>query len=110
MDIKFTKKTNTLIVKFDGELDHHIADQLKEKIDKEYNTGFKNLIFDLKNVNFMDSSGIGVIIGRYKKAKEKNGKVVLVNANSQLNKIIEISGLMRIIKCYNSIEEALKSM
>jgi stage II sporulation protein AA (anti-sigma F factor antagonist) len=111
MRVKFAKKGNALIAKIEGELDHHVAESIKSVIDEEYEKKLcKNLIFDFKNVNFMDSSGIGVIIGRYKKIKENNGKVAIVNANKQLHKIIEVSGLLRIIKCYNDIEEALNEM
>ncbi|ADD02377.1 anti-sigma-factor antagonist [Thermoanaerobacter italicus Ab9] len=111
MGVKFAKRKDTLIAKIEGELDHHVAENIKNVIDEEYTKkACKNLIFDFKNVNFMDSSGIGVIIGRYKKIKENNGKVAIVSANKQLHKIIEVSGLLRIIKCYNDIEEALKEI
>lgn len=54
-----------MIAKIEGELDHHVAESIKNVIDEEYEKkSCKNLIFDFKNVNFMDSSGIGVIIGR----------------------------------------------
>ncbi|AIS52407.1 anti-sigma F factor antagonist [Thermoanaerobacter kivui] len=111
MGIKFSKKEDSLIAKIEGELDHHVSENIKNAINEEYvKKSCRNLIFDLKNVNFMDSSGIGVIIGRYKKVKENNGKVAIVNANKQLHKLIEVSGLLRIVKCYNDIEEALKDM
>ncbi|HHW56666.1 MAG TPA: anti-sigma F factor antagonist [Clostridia bacterium] len=111
MEVKFVKKGDILIAKIDGELDHHVAEKIKAIVDEEYEKkSYKNLIFDFKNVSFMDSSGIGVIIGRYKKVKENKGKVMIVNANKQLHKIIEVSGLLRIIKCYNDIEEALKEI
>ncbi|MGB9809387.1 MAG: anti-sigma factor antagonist, partial [Caldanaerobacter sp.] len=62
------------------------------------------------NLTFMDSSGIGVIIGRYKKVKNNGGKVAIANTSQHLKKLIEVSGLLRIIKCYNSLEEAIKDM
>lgn len=110
MNIKFKKKNNTLIVKIDGELDHHTSEIIKEMIDKEYEKGYKNLVFDLKDLYFMDSSGIGVIIGRYKKVKENNGNIAMVKVNTRLYKIIELSGLLKIIKCYNDISEILEKI
>ncbi|MEQ2129214.1 anti-sigma F factor antagonist [Caldanaerobacter subterraneus] len=111
MGAKFSKKDSTLVVKIEGELDHHEAERVKRAIDEEYEKkSCKNMIFDLKNLTFMDSSGIGVIIGRYKKVKNNGGKVAIVNANQHLKKVIEVSGLLRIIKCYNSLEEAIKDM
>lgn len=111
MGAKFSKKDSTLVVKIEGELDHHEAERVKRAIDEEYEKkSCKNMIFELKNLTFMDSSGIGVIIGRYKKVKNNGGKVAIVNANQYLKKVIEVSGLLRIIKCYNSLEEAIKDM
>ncbi|MGB9779418.1 anti-sigma F factor antagonist [Caldanaerobacter sp.] len=111
MGVKISKKDYTLIVKIDGELDHHQAESVKKTIDEEYEKkDCKNIIFDLKNLTFMDSSGIGVIIGRYKKVKNNGGKVAIANTGQHLKKLIEVSGLLRIIKCYNSLEEAIKDM
>lgn len=58
----------------------------------------------------MDSSGIGMILGRYKMAKDNDGKLAIVCANSRLLKVIELSGILRIINCYDTIEEAIKNM
>lgn len=110
MNIKFTKKDKTLIIKIDGELDHHISEKIKEAIDKEYEKGYENIIFDFEDLYFMDSSGIGVIIGRYKKAKENGGSIAMVNVSTQLYKIIELSGLLKIIKCFDNIPVALDNM
>jgi stage II sporulation protein AA (anti-sigma F factor antagonist) len=111
MGVKFSRKDYTLIVKVDGDLDHHEAEKVKRAIDEEYEKkNCTNIIFDFKNLAFMDSSGIGVIIGRYKKVKNNGGKVAIANVNQHLKKLIEVSGLLRIIKCYNSLEEAIKDV
>ncbi|MDI6605370.1 anti-sigma F factor antagonist [Aceticella autotrophica] len=109
MNISFKKVSNTLIVKVKGELDHHTANMFKEDVDKEYGKGFKNIIFDFKQLNFMDSSGIGVILGRYKKVKENKGNISIVNPNSQLLKVIELSGLLRVINYYDKIDDAINN-
>ncbi|MDE4541720.1 MULTISPECIES: anti-sigma F factor antagonist [unclassified Thermoanaerobacterium] len=110
MGIKFVEKNDTLIVKIKGELDHHTSDIFKDAINTEYQKGFKNIILDFEKLNFMDSSGIGMILGRYKMAKDNDGKLAIVGANSQLLKVIELSGILRIINCYDTIEEAIKNM
>ena len=70
MQLQFEVIADTLVVKFDGELDHHVAKNIRTKIDEIIDQqGVRNLIFDLNNMKFMDSSGIGVIIGRYKHKK-----------------------------------------
>lgn len=110
MDISFMRKNDTLIAKIKGELDHHTSDKFKEAINDEYLKGYKNIILDLKDLNFMDSSGVGMILGRYKMTKDKHGTLAIVGANSQLLKVIELAGILRVINCYKSIEEAINSM
>ncbi len=109
MGISCTSENRTLIVKITGEIDHYSANDIKNKTDKEYKRlNSKNILFDLSNVTFMDSSGIGVIMGRYKNAVANGGKVAAVSINENIKKIFELSGLFKIIKYYENPEKALK--
>ncbi len=109
LKVGIRKNDRTLIVELGGELDHHAASEIREKIDKEINTNMiKNLVIDLKDLSFMDSSGIGVIIGRYKLIQKLEGKTCLINLNPGINRIIEISGLKKIIPTYEDVNDALK--
>lgn len=111
MTVKFTKKGIHLIVGIDGEIDHHTSEEIRNKIEKEYSrSGCKNLIFNFKKVNFMDSSGIGMVIGRYKYICERNGAVAVVEVNENIDRIFSISGLYKIIRGYQSLEEALENL
>ena len=93
-----------LIVKIDGDIDHHVSSQIKEKVDREYEfSNAENIIFDFDNVKFMDSSGIGMIIGRYKMLQKTGGKIYIANVKPQLESIIEISGLRKIINFIDKI-------
>lgn len=108
MQINFVDKN--LIVKIDGDIDHHVSSNIKEKIEREFKIlNCRNIIFDLANVNFMDSSGIGMIIGRYKALEKTGGKVYILNVNPHLESIIEISGLRKIINFARNIDEILKN-
>ncbi len=101
----------TLIVSIEGELDHHMAVKVREEIDRAIQKNpVKNLIFDFKDLNFMDSSGVGVVIGRYKQIQKLNGMTSLVHVNPQVMRIIEISGLHKIIPIFKNIEDALEEM
>jgi stage II sporulation protein AA (anti-sigma F factor antagonist) len=101
---------NYLIVHLDGELDHHSSEEVRNKIDsKYYDENLLNLVLDLRKVNFMDSSGIGLVMGRYKNCKEQGGNVSIVNTKNNIDKILEMSGLTKIIRIYPSIEEALEN-
>lgn len=108
MQVSYHKNKCTLIVKIDGELDHHTADMVREKLDAVLeDPGVKNIIFDLNQLKFMDSSGIGVFIGRYKIISQRGGTVSVVRITPQIHKVFEVSGLYKIIKRYSNVEEAL---
>ncbi len=73
MNLEFEVKNDKLIVHMIGELDHHSAEEVRNKIDDRLERdNIKKLIMDFSHVSFMDSSGIGVVIGRYKKLSLKN--------------------------------------
>ena len=99
MDIRLERIGATLVAKLDGELDHHTASYVRDTIDKEINLNkINNLILDFDKVSFMDSSGIGVIAGRYKIINSLGGKTMIIRANEQVDKILEISGLKKILE------------
>lgn len=108
MYIEFDNKDNILIVSLNGELDHHSAEEVRTKLDdKIERENINKIILDFKNVMFMDSSGIGVVLGRYRKIQDMNGKIALVNVNSRVNKVFELSGIYKIIESYMSIDKAI---
>lgn len=100
MEIRMEHIGTTLVVKPEGELDHHSAKDVREMIDREIELRkIKNLVLDFNKVSFMDSSGIGVIAGRYKIINSLGGKTMVIRANQQVDKILEISGLKKILEC-----------
>lgn len=87
-----------LTVKLIGEVDHHIAENLRECIDNELEqNNILHLVFDFSKVTFMDSSGIGIVLGRYRKLNEKGGKVTIRNCNHIVKKIMEMSGIFQLM-------------
>lgn len=111
MNLQFENINNKLIVHMVGELDHHSAEEVRYIIDDRLDRENKNkLIMDFYGVTFMDSSGIGVVIGRYKKLTSKGGVVCITNVKESINRVFELSGMYKIIKLYNSVESAVKSL
>ncbi|MFI3231069.1 MAG: anti-sigma factor antagonist [bacterium] len=111
MKIQFEKLENTLIIKLYGEIDHYFAEETRDKIDREFVVNnYKNIIFDFEEVNFMDSSGIGMIIGRYKLTKERNGNVYAFGLRDNAKRVFNISGLNKIICYVETKEEAIKQL
>lgn len=111
MFLEFDCFGDKLVIKLSGELDHHSAEEVRSKIDDKIEKDNPNkVIMDFSDVSFMDSSGIGVVIGRYKKLSMKKGTLCIVNAREAVNRVFELSGLFKIIKLYSTMEEALKSV
>ena len=97
--MKTQKQRDTLIVYPQGELDHHSAQAMREEMDAAMeDRQIRTLILDLRDLTFMDSSGIGVIIGRYRLLSRRGGSVYVRNMSPQGEKLFTLSGLHRIIQ------------
>lgn len=98
-----------IYIEFYGDIDDSICPKYKEEIsDIIKNNKNKNLILDFKNVTFIDSSGIGFILGRYNQLKAYRKRVYIANTNDQIKKLFRISGIYTIISEYNPIKEEVK--
>ena len=111
MNITTFLKRGVLIVRVEGELDMHVADKFRQIVDNALETsGVKHILFNFEAVKFIDSSGLGVILGRYKKINAASGKVLVAHIQPQVMQIFELSGLLKIIKFYNTEAEALECL
>ena len=102
MDIKYKKNNNDLTVYVYGELDECSASKTKDILDKLLydNLNSNKVIFDLSGLSFMDSTGIGLLIGRYKKLKQLNIPSYISGASVATEKVIELAGLYSIMPKY----------
>ena len=99
MNCEYQIKGNTLRIYIPKELDHHISDSLREEADLLTETYFiRNIIFDFSRTEWMDSSGIGVILGRYKNMKLSGGHVYAVHLNERMKKIFAMSGMEHLME------------
>ena len=97
MNVTIESSGSVVIAYLIGEIDHHTAGEVREKIDDTLMfVKPKTLILDFKNVSFMDSSGIGLVMGRYKAAKAYGGKITVSGASSQIKKVMKLAGLERL--------------
>ncbi len=109
MELYIAGKYKTLVAKIAGELDHHIAAGVRESIDRELQrTGAVNLAFDFSRLSFMDSSGIGVIMGRYKIVTALGGKIIVAGASETVERIINMSGINDLVIMTQNLEETVK--
>ena len=102
MESKFYEKDKLLVFKIADEIDDFSVQKIRRRADYEIERYMpKKVIFDFNSVTFMDSAGIGLIIGRYKFAKMLGGTVELANLTSSIKKIFEMSGILRLIPITN---------
>lgn len=98
---------NMLVIRLKADLDHHTALAVRETADTLLTRSqAKNILFDFTGVDFMDSSGIGVIMGRYRQVIFKGGRVGVMGVGENVNRIFAFSGLYKIVERYHSAEEA----
>lgn len=100
MDCHYEVKETELTVYVPEELDHHVAKKIQEDADLMIDTyGIHSVVFDFRATEFMDSSGIGVLLGRCRKMKFLGGKVIVVNlTNKRVQKIFSMAGLYRLVE------------
>jgi len=111
MSLQLDIQGRVLIAAPEGELDHHKAERLRVQIDSAYEKSpCRHMILDMSAVSFMDSSGIGMIIGRYKNAEKRGGQLALARLNPNLSKLFELSGLAKIVLRTQTVEAALESL
>ena len=98
VNINFDREDKQLVVEITEEIDHHVAEKIRRKVDNEITRYMpRKTIFDFSRVSFMDSAGIGMIIGRYKMMKLIGGEMEIVNISPNVKRILEMSGISKII-------------
>ena len=98
MQSTFIKKDKRLIFVLEEDIDEYYAQKIRRRIDNEIQRYMpKEVLFDFSNVSFMDSAGIGLIIGRYKLINMLGGELKIANVNLQIQKIFEMSGILKLI-------------
>ena len=96
---RYSLSGDTMVVELANELDHHNSVAIREEIDRHIYSGqIKNIIFDFKNTTFMDSSGIGVILGRHRILKNIGGVIAVTNINKSVDRLLTISGIYKIVE------------
>lgn len=107
----FEQKENVICIRIGGELDHHSTEELRTNISSLIaKNKINKVIFNFESLNFMDSSGLGLLLGRYNEINSLNGEMVVCSANDTIRKILEMSGVHKIIKLEPTEEKALSSL
>ncbi|NMA61855.1 MAG: anti-sigma factor antagonist [Firmicutes bacterium] len=106
----FEIEGQALLATLEGELDLHTSPEFKEEIITIFETHpqIKYLIINVQGMSFIDSSGLGVILGRYRELQTRGGKLFFVQANPQIKRILQLSGFQKISEFANSANEVLE--
>ena len=98
MNIKHFIEEKIILVEFTEEIDHHSSEKIRKRLDYEIQRFMpKRVILDFNRVVFMDSAGVGLVIGRYKTACSYGTKIEMTNINPKIKRVFEMAGILKII-------------
>ena len=98
MEEPYTVKGDCLIIHFKEELDHHLTEQLRGMIDSIIEKRrIRYIVMDFENQSFMDSSGIGILLGRYKRMHHMGGEVLVTGEDAKIRRLLRISGVYQVV-------------
>lgn len=102
MEIAVSKDGSVVTAYLDGEIDHHYAEAVRNELDASIKSAeIRKLILDMRKVVFMDSSGLGMVLGRYKKLAAKGAKLEIINAPKRVERILRMSGVYALLERAN---------
>jgi len=111
LQMEFNMLDSTLVVILIGEIDHHTCVAIRQAVDKTYQKKkARNLLFDFEKVTFMDSSGIGMLMGRYRVVAIGGGNIGLYRVPKDIERILKMSNIFKLMKAYSDKQEALKAL
>lgn len=107
-EFTYEAKGNVLVIHLPKELDHHNCRCLKVETDLLLAENYiKKIVFDFSKTVFMDSSGIGVLLNRYKQMERSGGNVAIYGAGARILRVLTIGGIGKLVPRYDSMEEAI---
>lgn len=111
LSIDLEVKNKVLCIRLVGELDHHTAEQLRKEVSYVIEkTEVRHMILNLADLSFMDSSGLGVILGRYNYINSIEGEMVVCAISPAVKRLFEMSGMFKIIRLEVNEEHALLAL
>lgn len=108
LDIEILVDDGRTVVQVVGEIDVYTAPQLRERLDHEIEAGVHHLVVDLSGVTFMDSTGLGVLVGRLKQIRLHDGTMRIVCSHDRVLKVFVITGLDKVFSIYPTVADALE--
>lgn len=100
-----------LVIRLQGELDHHAVEHIREEIEAGLRSvEYGGLVLSFRGIDFMDSSGLGLILGRYRSVTQHHGHMALSEVNPTLGKLFELSGILKILPVFDTEQAAIRAV
>ena len=111
MDLGIAVRRNgkVTVIQLTGELDAYTSARFREVMVDAIENGGENLIVSMADVEYIDSSGLGALVGGLRRSSERNGRIVIVCAQRQVRKVFEITGLEKVFPLYSNEDEAVRA-
>lgn len=109
LDLSVVEHHGFTVVSVKGEIDVYTAPRLREKIVELANDGHYQVVLDLNGVDFLDSTGLGVLVGGLKRLRSHDGDLSLVCNQHRILRVFEITGLTKVFSIYDTVETATRS-
>jgi len=109
LDVETSTRDGASVVSLRGEIDVYTAPRLRQTLIDLVEGGATDIVVDMERVDFLDSTGLGVLVGGLKRVKDKEGTMKLVANQDRILKIFDITGLSKVFPMYGSLDEALGS-
>ncbi len=109
MELKTRKEGKVVVIELEGRLDVHLSMEIEAEVNNIIDSGDIFLVFDLKEVKYLSSSGLRIFIAALRKINKLNGKLKLANMNEPVKRIFKVVELIDLFEIFSSVEEALES-
>jgi anti-sigma B factor antagonist len=107
LDLQVRRQEDHAVLEVAGEIDVYTAPKLREKLIELVNEGSYRLVVDLERVDFLDSTGLGVLVGGLKRVRNHEGSLKLVCTQDKILKIFRITGLTKVFPIHDSVDDAV---
>ena len=109
LDVETGTKNGTSVVTLRGEIDVYTAPRLRQTLIDLVEGGATDIVVDMEKVDFLDSTGLGVLVGGLKRVRDREGSMKLVATQYRILKIFDITGLSKVFPIFDSLDKALSS-
>ena len=107
LDLETSKQGDTSVISLRGEIDVYTAPRLRQALIDLVEGGATHIVVDMSAVDFLDSTGLGVLVGGLKRVKSNDGELRLVVTQDRIMKIFDITGLAKVFPIFDTTDEAL---